>query len=113
MYTLLHGICLFYLWDKFDTFMKIDVFFFISVAANQTVRVVLDSPYLHLVEKYATDTVTFCFTNRRILHTHFTINPWVKIVFHQIVDVSLVVVYNRQQGHYGKCLQQTVSNQCF
>jgi hypothetical protein len=72
---------------------------------NKTVEVVLGSTsHNHLLAKYATDAVVICPMNQLFLHTYSTNKPWLKIFFYQMVDVALVVIYNRQHM-LGKTLQ--------
>jgi hypothetical protein len=67
------------------------------VAADKEVDIVLNTAFSHHLAEYATDGVTICPYSESFLHTHFTSNPWLKILFDQTVDVALVVVYNRQK----------------
>lgn len=69
----------------------------LAVAAKKTVRVVDDATYYYFYPEYAVDTVTICPQNAWFLHTIFTKDPWIKIVIGQFVDISMVVIYNRQE----------------
>lgn len=61
----------------------------------------MDRAYVKQLPEYGTDTITMCPLNVLLVHTLRVHNPWIKILFDQMVDVTLVVIYNRQSS-FGK-----------